>query len=58
MRFLMVFCAKRALKYEQMKDMLLAQDDSINYIYSVGTVVLERNKWLKRLLWLQNICKK
>ena len=52
-RKLIDICCKKALKYEQRKEMLLNQK-GIEYIYAVGSNIYERDIWLKRVLKLQN----
>jgi hypothetical protein len=56
-RLLIIYCSKRALKYDQMKAMLLEQE-GLRFIYAVGTMVYNRNIWLKRVEWLsKTFCK-
>lgn len=50
-RLLIIYCSNRALKYDQMKQMLLDQE-GIRFIYAVGTMVYNRNIWLNRIEWL------
>ena len=52
-RKLIDICCKKALKYEQRKEMLLNQK-GIEYIYAVGSNVYERDIWLKRVVRLQD----
>lgn len=56
-RILIIFCAKRALKYEQISKMLLDQE-GVNYIYAVGTMIVNRNAWLNRIKKLQEFINK
>ncbi len=53
-RLLIDFCCKKALKYEQRKEMLLKQE-GFKYIYAVGSNVAHRDVWLKRIKKLQDI---
>lgn len=50
---LIVYCSKNALKYEQRITMLLNQK-GMKYISAVGCNVLHRDKWLNRIIKLQN----
>ena len=50
-RLLIIYCSKRALKYDQMRAMLLEQKGH-RYIYAVGTMVWNRDIWLNRIKWL------
>lgn len=54
-RRLIDYCSMRALKYDQVKNMLAAQDESLDYIYAVGSNVMRRDKWLERVVKLQNL---
>lgn len=56
-RILMDVCCKYALKYELRVNMLLKQED-LKYIYVVGSSVIQRDMWLKRLVKLQNFINK
>ena len=53
-RMLIIFCAKRALKYDQMKQLLL-NEEGVDYIYAVGTMVYNKERWLNRIHKLQEI---
>lgn len=50
-RLLIIYCTKRALKYDQMKQMLLEQE-KLTYIYAIGTMIVNRDIWLNRVKWL------
>ena len=52
-RRLIDICCKKALKYDLRINMLLDQE-GIKFIYSVGSNVVERDRWLKRIELLQN----
>lgn len=52
-RIIIDVCCKYALKYELRLNMLLKQED-LKYIYAVGSNVIQRDKWLKRVVKLQN----
>ena len=52
-RRLIDICCKKALKYDQRSEMLLKQE-GLKYIYAVGSNAYERDKWLKRVVKLQN----
>lgn len=56
-RILIIYCSKKALKYNQLKDLLMEQT-KLDYIYAIGTMVVNRNKWLDRVKWLTKITKK
>ncbi len=56
-RKLIIFCLIRASKYEKLKDMLLKQENALKYVYSIGTVIIERDKWLSRAMTIQNLIK-
>jgi len=51
-RQLINYCCKKALKYEQRKEMLLNQK-GIEFIYAVGSNVCYRDVWLGRIKRLQ-----
>ena len=52
-RRLIDICCKKALKYDLRKKMLLEQE-GIKFIYAVGSNVVERDRWLKRIKLLQD----
>jgi len=52
-RRLIDICCKKALKYDLRINMLLDQE-GIKFIYAVGSNVVERDRWLKRIELLQN----
>ena len=52
-RRLIDICCKKALKYDLRINMLLDQE-GIKFIYSVGSNVVERDRWLKRIELLQD----
>jgi len=56
-RKLIDFCCKKALKYEFRKEMLVKQE-GIRFIYAVGSNIYERDKWLNRIVKLQDIIDK
>jgi hypothetical protein len=51
-RLLIDFCCGKALKYQQRTD-LLHNTKGTNYIYSIGSNVVQRDKWLKRIYLLE-----
>lgn len=56
-RLLIIFCAKKALKYQQMIVMFVNQEN-VDHIYATGTMVVHRDKWLKRVGFLEKILTK
>ena len=51
-RRLIDYCCKQALKYEQRKEML-KNLEGIKYIYSIGSNIVQRDKWLNRIYLLE-----
>ena len=47
------YCCKKALKYDQRKEMLLLQKD-IKFFYAIGSNVMNRDKWFNRIKKIQN----
>ncbi len=52
-RRLIDICCKQALKYDQRRE-LLSKQQGLKYIYAIGSNVVQRDTWLKRIEWLQN----
>jgi len=52
-RRLIDICCKKALKYDLRKEMLLEQE-GLRFIYTVGSNIYERDRWLKRIERLQD----
>jgi len=52
-RLLIIFCTKRAYKYEELYQTLLKANPNLGYAYTIGTMVLNRERWLKRIIKLQ-----
>lgn len=46
-------CCKNALKYDLRTDMLL-KCDGIDLLYAIGSNVVQRDKWIRRIKWLLN----
>jgi len=55
---LIIYCSKQAYKYDKMSDMLVKQDMEFRLFYAVGTMIINRDKWLKRIFWLQKFVTK
>lgn len=56
-QLLILWCAKRALYYDQIYNMLISIKGSKHY-YAIGVVYYNRAKWLERVAWLQTkFCK-
>jgi hypothetical protein len=47
-RRLIDFCCGQALKQQQRADML-RDLEGIKYMYSIGSCIVQRDKWLKRI---------
>ena len=56
-RLLIIYCTKKAEKYERLKQMLLAEE-GVQYIYAVGTMEMNKRRWLRKVVWLQKIAHK
>ena len=52
-----IYCTKKAEKYERLKQMLLAEK-SMQYIYSIGTMEINKRRWLSKVIWLQKFAHK
>jgi len=50
-RLLIIYCTQRALKYDNMLKLLMEQN-KLEIIYAIGTMVYNKNKWLNRVKWL------
>ncbi|MFW6219988.1 MAG: hypothetical protein ACOC33_04035 [bacterium] len=46
-QILMLYCVKRAYKYEEIRKMLLAEENTP--IYALGLIIITKEKWMKRI---------
>ena len=51
--YMIIFCTKRVVKYQQSVDVLQNNDYSLDYIYTIGLMIVKRDKWLNRIKKLQ-----
>jgi hypothetical protein len=47
------FCCRMALKYDQRAIMLKNNDTKFEYVYALGSNIVQRDKWLKRINQIQ-----
>ena len=53
--YMIIFCTKRVVKYQQRIDVLHNNEYSLDYIYAIGLMVVKRNIWLNKIKKLQTI---
>jgi hypothetical protein len=46
-QLIMLYCIKKAYKYEEMRKMLLAEEHTP--IYALGLTIITKEKWMKRI---------
>ena len=57
-RLAVSYCTKRALVYEQRLTFLKEFNQSHTLIWSIGSTVMYRDEWLKRIVKIQNLIRK